>query len=112
MVQRLLLSALAGTSGPTGQPTREVAWEGQRYRLDLAASEEQRLRRIRDKRVIAESRGYGRPQVALVGTAGHARAAGVDELGLRAVRARIRRDRDRHHQQQERRHQATNLPFR
>ncbi len=48
-MEELLLSALAGTSGPTGQPTREVAWEGQRYRLDLAASEEQRLRRIRDK---------------------------------------------------------------
>ena len=48
-MEEVLFTSLAGTSGPSGQPSREVAWEGQRYRLDLGAAEEQRLRRIRAK---------------------------------------------------------------
>jgi hypothetical protein len=42
-----LLSALAGAMNP--QPATAIQWEGQRYRLDLAGSEEQRLRRVREK---------------------------------------------------------------
>jgi hypothetical protein len=44
-----LLSALAGSLAANQQPTPAIVWEGQRYRLDLAGSEEQRLRRVREK---------------------------------------------------------------
>jgi hypothetical protein len=44
-----LFSALAGAHGVNRQPTSTILWEGQRYRLDLAGSEEQRLRRVREK---------------------------------------------------------------
>src|SRR5580693_8075673 len=44
-----LFSALAGARAVNRQPTSMILWEGQRYRLDLAGSEEQRLRRVREK---------------------------------------------------------------
>lgn len=44
-----LFPALAGAHGVNRQPTSTIFWEGQRYRLDLAGSEEQRLRRVREK---------------------------------------------------------------
>ena len=42
---------IAGLSGPPADPAtvRRITWEGQRYRLDLTASEQQRLRRVREK---------------------------------------------------------------
>lgn len=43
----LVLSALAGPRGSA--PSTRISWEGQTYRLDLAASEEARLRRVLDK---------------------------------------------------------------
>ena len=44
-----VIAALAG--GPSGDAARAatVAWEGQQYRLDLGASERQRLRDVRDR---------------------------------------------------------------
>jgi hypothetical protein len=47
-MESVLLSALAGAA-VTRQPAPTILWEGQRYRLDLAGSEEQRLRRVREK---------------------------------------------------------------
>ncbi len=44
-VENALTAALAGSSSDR----RLVSWEGQQYRLDLAGSERQRLRRIREK---------------------------------------------------------------
>jgi hypothetical protein len=44
--EHALIVALAG---PTLQPPRIVDWEGGRYRLDLAAAEERRLRRVRER---------------------------------------------------------------
>ncbi len=42
---------IAGLSGRTANPDslRRVTWEGQRYRLDPAGAEQQRLRRVREK---------------------------------------------------------------
>jgi hypothetical protein len=48
-MESILLSALAGSHAANPQPTPAIVWEGQRYRLDLAGSEEQRLRRVREK---------------------------------------------------------------
>jgi hypothetical protein len=44
-------SMIAALSGPTGDAARlqRVTWEGERYRLDLAGSERNRLTRIREK---------------------------------------------------------------
>ena len=44
-VESAIIGALSGVSSDR----RSVEWEGQQYRLDLAASERQRLRRIREK---------------------------------------------------------------
>ncbi|MEO8256355.1 MAG: hypothetical protein ABI868_03330 [Acidobacteriota bacterium] len=44
-----LFQALAGAPAAAGGPSRLIEWEGQRYRLDPAVAEEQRLRRVRDK---------------------------------------------------------------
>jgi hypothetical protein len=43
------LSALAGRKSARSSSAARIPWEGQVYRLDLAASEEQRLQRIRDR---------------------------------------------------------------
>jgi hypothetical protein len=40
---------VAGASGPRAQGNLRVTWEGQQYRLDLAAAERQRLERVREK---------------------------------------------------------------
>jgi hypothetical protein len=48
-MEAALFLALAGTHAVNPQPTSTILWEGQRYRLDLAGSEEQRLRRVREK---------------------------------------------------------------
>jgi hypothetical protein len=39
----------AGVAGPLAGASRRVSWEGQLYRLDLAASERQRMERVREK---------------------------------------------------------------
>jgi hypothetical protein len=48
-MESTLFSALAGAHAVRQQATSTILWEGQRYRLDLAGSEEQRLRRVREK---------------------------------------------------------------
>jgi hypothetical protein len=52
-MESALFSALAGAPAAARQPARLVDWEGQRYRLDPAASEEQRLRRVRERQESA-----------------------------------------------------------
>jgi len=47
-VESALIAALAGRPPEPGQ-VRRVTWEGQEYRLDLAAAERQRLQRVRQK---------------------------------------------------------------
>jgi hypothetical protein len=47
-LEELLLQAVAGAPGGGNSGVR-VEWEGDVYRLDLAASEERRLRRVREK---------------------------------------------------------------
>src|SRR5206468_3511949 len=44
--EQAILAALAGRPDPAAPA---VSWEGQQYRLDLAAAELRRLRRVRDK---------------------------------------------------------------
>jgi hypothetical protein len=48
-LESTLLSALAGRKSARSSSAARIPWEGQVYRLDLAASEEQRLQRIRDR---------------------------------------------------------------
>jgi hypothetical protein len=48
-LESTLLSALAGRRTARSSSAARIPWEGQVYRLDLAASEEQRLQRIRDR---------------------------------------------------------------
>jgi hypothetical protein len=48
-LESTLLSALAGRKTARSSSVARIPWEGQVYRLDLAASEEQRLQRIRDR---------------------------------------------------------------
>jgi hypothetical protein len=48
-LENALFPALAGAPAAARQPARRIDWEGQRYRLDPAASEEQRLRRVRER---------------------------------------------------------------
>ena len=52
-MENALFPALAGAPSAAHRPAQLVDWEGQRYRLDLAASEEQRLRRVREKQESA-----------------------------------------------------------
>jgi hypothetical protein len=52
-MESALFLALAGAPSAADQPARLVDWEGQRYRLDVAASEEKRLRRVRQKQESA-----------------------------------------------------------
>jgi hypothetical protein len=47
-LEELLVQALAGTA-PGAHSVERVEWEGDVYRLDIAASEERRLRRVREK---------------------------------------------------------------
>jgi hypothetical protein len=48
-LESTLLNALAGKKTAGSSSAVRIPWEGQVYRLDLAASEEQRLQRIRDR---------------------------------------------------------------
>jgi hypothetical protein len=44
-----VLAAMSGAASGDGNAARRVTWEGQSYRLDLGASERQRLQRVREK---------------------------------------------------------------
>ena len=52
-IDNALFPALAGAPSAGDQPRRLIDWEGQRYRLDPAVAEEQRLRRVREKQQSA-----------------------------------------------------------
>ena len=55
IIEVALFAALAGAYASAGRPPSRFSWEGQRYRLDLAGSEEQRLPAVREKQAAYQS---------------------------------------------------------
>jgi hypothetical protein len=48
-LEELVLQSVSGAYGKRTETTKTVEWEGDVYRLDIAASEQRRLRRVRQK---------------------------------------------------------------
>ena len=100
-IDNALFPALAGAPAAGDQPRRLIDWEGQRYRLDPAVAEEQRLRRVREKQqsasldqaltLLAISRKLSAAPLAARGRGGRRRDAERAGSGVRAAGRRPRR---------------------
>lgn len=77
-VESRVIAGIAGPGATASAP--RVFWEGQQYRLDLAAGERRRLHAVRDKQ-----EGYS-VDLALA-LAAHARTLASDALSIESVRA-------------------------
>lgn len=84
-IEEAVLSACAGVrqGGPVG-PT--VEWEGRRYRVDAAAAELRRLRRVRERQ-RSTSRATARPTATLDQQLAAAPGPASDDARLRAAQA-------------------------
>src|SRR6185503_20773101 len=79
-----VLGAISGPPSGDGGVARRVPWEGQTYRLDLGASERQRLQRVREKQ-------EGAPLDAAIELGVAARALAVDTIALDDAQAIVER---------------------
>jgi len=79
-----VLGAMSGPPSGDGGVARRVQWEGQTYRLDLGASERQRLQKVREKQ-------EGAPLDAAIELGVAARALAVDTIALDDAQAIVER---------------------